>query len=128
LRRRSTGPPWRPLPIRQRAGGKATVTVALARLEAKLREQAEEVLALVASSVGKDFHWWSTGAAAPLRVRDGRRGKRREKMVGPTVLRGGWRASRNGGWEWEFGGVWKIEVHMKALLELVFPPNLQILE
>jgi hypothetical protein len=84
------------------------------------------VLALVASSVGKDCHWWITGAAAPLRVRDGRRGKRREKMVGPTVWRGGWRASKNGGWEWEFGGVWKIEVHMEALLEFVFcskPPN-----
>jgi hypothetical protein len=77
--------------------GKATVAVALARLEAKLREWAEEALALVASSVGKDCHWWSTGAAAPLRDRDGRRGNREKKMVGPTIWSGGWRASRNGG-------------------------------
>jgi hypothetical protein len=43
-------------------------------------------------------------------------------------LEGEWRVSGNGGWEWEFGGVWKIEVHIEVLLELVFSQNLQILE
>jgi hypothetical protein len=38
-------------------------------------------------------------------------------------LEGGWRACRNGGWEWEFGGVWKMEVHIEALLELIFCPK-----
>jgi hypothetical protein len=42
------------------------------------------------------------------------------------VWRGEWRASRNGGWEWEFGGVWKMKAHIEVPLELVFcpkPPN-----
>jgi hypothetical protein len=41
-------------------------------------------------------------------------------------LEGEWRTSRIGGWEWEFGGVWKIKVHIEVPLELVFslkPPN-----
>jgi hypothetical protein len=41
-------------------------------------------------------------------------------------LEGEWRVSRNGGWEWEFGGVWKMKVHIEVPLELVFcpkPPN-----
>jgi hypothetical protein len=39
-------------------------------------------------------------------------------------LEGKWRASKNGGWEWEFVGVWKMEVHIEALLELFFPKPL----
>jgi hypothetical protein len=42
------------------------------------------------------------------------------KIVGPTVWRGEWRTSKNGGWEGEFGGVCKIEACLEALLELVF--------
>jgi hypothetical protein len=52
----------------------------------------------------------------------------REKMVGPTFGGGEWRASKNGGWEGKFGGVWKIEVCLEALLELDFTQNLQIFE
>jgi hypothetical protein len=46
--------------------------------------------------------------------------------AGPTIWRGKWRAFKNGGWEGKFGGVWKIEVHIEALMELFFfikPPN-----
>jgi hypothetical protein len=52
------------------------------------------------------------------------RRKKDKKKDGSHVWRGGWRASRNGGWEWEFGGVWKMEVKIEALLELVFSQNL----
>jgi hypothetical protein len=41
-------------------------------------------------------------------------------------LEGGWRASRNGGWEGEFGGVCKMEACLEAMLEMDFcskPPN-----
>jgi hypothetical protein len=55
------------------------------------------------------------------------KGKEREKeMVGPTLWRGIWRPSRNGGWEGGFGGVLKMQVHIETLLELFFfikPPN-----
>jgi hypothetical protein len=50
--------------------------------------------------------------------------ERRENKIkngGSHVWRGKWRASKNGGWEWEFVGVWKMEVHIEALLELFFP-------
>jgi hypothetical protein len=46
----------------------------------------------------------------------------------PTIWRGKWRASKNGGWEGEFGGECKMEVYLEALLELGFSQNLQILE
>jgi hypothetical protein len=52
-----------------------------------------------------------------------------KKSGGTHVWRGGCRASRNGGWEWEFGGVWKMKVHIEVLLELVFspkPPNFRV--
>jgi hypothetical protein len=45
---------------------------------------------------------------------------KKEKIVGPTGWTGEWRASKNGGWEGEFGGVCKIEACLEALLELVF--------
>jgi hypothetical protein len=45
------------------------------------------------------------------------------KNGGSHVWSEKWRTSRNGGWEWEFGGVWKMEVHIEALLELVFFPQ-----
>jgi hypothetical protein len=48
-------------------------------------------------------------------------------MVGPT-FGGEWRASGNGGWEREFGGVRKMKVHIEVLLELFFSQNLQNLE
>jgi hypothetical protein len=49
--------------------------------------------------------------------------------AGPTIWRGKWRAFKNGGWEGKFGGVWKIEVHIEALMELFFfSSSLQILE
>jgi hypothetical protein len=54
------------------------------------------------------------------------RERKKKENSGSHVWRGKWRASRNGGWEWEFGGVWKMEVYIEALLELVFcpkPPN-----
>jgi hypothetical protein len=47
-------------------------------------------------------------------------------MVGPTFGGGKWRASRNGGWEGEFGGVCKMKACLEALLEMDFctkPPN-----
>jgi hypothetical protein len=53
-------------------------------------------------------------------------GGRNKRMVGPTVWRGEWRASSNGGLEWEFGGVCKMDVHLEVLLELHLftkPPN-----
>jgi hypothetical protein len=53
----------------------------------------------------------------------GMRRKKKIKKGGSHVWRGEWRASRNGGWEWEFGGVWKMKVHIESLLELVFCPN-----
>jgi hypothetical protein len=34
--------------------------------------------------------------------------KKRNKKGGTHYWRGGWRASRNGGWEGEFGGVCKM--------------------
>jgi hypothetical protein len=46
--------------------------------------------------------------------------------VGPTVWRGEWRASRNGGWDGKFGEVCKMKAYLEALLELGFctkPPN-----
>jgi hypothetical protein len=55
------------------------------------------------------------GGAQPSRDE----GKKR-KIVGPTGWTGEWRASKNGGWEGEFGGVCKIEACLEALLELVF--------
>jgi hypothetical protein len=50
--------------------------------------------------------------------------RRKEKIKKWWVprLEGEWRASRNGGWEWEFG-VGKMEVHIEVLLELVFFPK-----
>jgi hypothetical protein len=57
-----------------------------------------------------------------------RRREKRKKMVGPTFGGGEWRASKNGGWEGGFGGVWKIEVCLETLLELGFSKKLQILE
>jgi hypothetical protein len=57
-----------------------------------------------------------------MRAEKGRRGC----GAGPTIWRGKWRASKNGGWEKEFGGACKMEVHLEALLELIFctqPPN-----
>jgi hypothetical protein len=53
-------------------------------------------------------------------------GKKRERNGGAHIWRGKWRASRNGGWEGEFGGVCKMEACLEALLEMVFctkPPN-----
>jgi hypothetical protein len=38
-------------------------------------------------------------------VAGGGDGKKEKEMVGPTFGGGKWRASRNGGWEGEFGGV-----------------------
>jgi hypothetical protein len=58
----------------------------------------------------------------------GEKKRKKIKNGGSHVWRGGWRVSRNGGWEWEFGRVWKMEVHIEIPLELVFSPNLQILE
>jgi hypothetical protein len=58
-------------------------------------------------------------------VAGGGDGKKRKKWWGPH-LEGEWRASRNGGWEGEFGGVCKIEACLEALLEMNFytkPPN-----
>jgi hypothetical protein len=57
--------------------------------------------------------------------------KRKEKLWGPQVGGGmeglqEWRASKNGGWEGEFGGVCKMEACLEALLEMDFctkPPN-----
>jgi hypothetical protein len=43
-------------------------------------------------------------------------------------LEGGWRASKNGGWEEEFEGVCKMKVCLEAPLELAFATNLQILK
>jgi hypothetical protein len=51
---------------------------------------------------------------------------KRNKNGGTHFWRGGWRASRNGGWKGEFEGVCKMEVCLEALLELDFcikPPN-----
>jgi hypothetical protein len=53
-------------------------------------------------------------------------GKKRERNGGAHIWRGKWRASRNGGWEGEFGGVCKMEACLEALLEMDFctkPPN-----
>jgi hypothetical protein len=51
------------------------------------------------------------------------------KKSGSRVWRGEWRASRNGGWEWEFGGVWKMKVHIEAPTGVwFFAQSLQILE
>jgi hypothetical protein len=38
-------------------------------------------------------------------------------------LEGKWRASKNGGWEGEFGGACKMEVCLEVPLELVFYPK-----
>jgi hypothetical protein len=46
-------------------------------------------------------------------------GKKKE-MVGPTFGGGQWRASRNRGWEEEFGRASKMEGHLEVLLELCF--------
>jgi hypothetical protein len=49
-----------------------------------------------------------------------------ERNGGGHFWRGKWRASRNGGWEGEFGGVCKMEACLEALLEIDFctkPPN-----
>jgi hypothetical protein len=46
-------------------------------------------------------------------------GKKRKKGWGPH-LEGEWRASKNGGWQGEFGGACKMEVCLDALLELGF--------
>jgi hypothetical protein len=64
--------------------------------------------------------------AHPRGSRDGdeKKGKNKKRWV--PRLEGEWRTSRIGGWEWEFGGVWKIKVHIEVPLELVFslkPPN-----
>jgi hypothetical protein len=59
-------------------------------------------------------------------VAGGGDGKKKKEMVGPTFGGGKWRASRNGGWEGEFGGVCKMETCLEALLEMDFctkPPN-----
>jgi hypothetical protein len=53
-------------------------------------------------------------------------GKKRERNGGAHIWRWKWRASRNGGWEGEFGGVCKMEACLEALLEMDFctkPPN-----
>jgi hypothetical protein len=44
-------------------------------------------------------------------------------------LEGEWRASKNGGWEGEFGGACKMEVCLEALLEMDFcieSPNFEV--
>jgi hypothetical protein len=46
-------------------------------------------------------------------------GEERKEWWGPR-LEGEWRASRNGGWEGEFGGASKMEGHLEVLLELCF--------
>jgi hypothetical protein len=58
--------------------------------------------------------------------REGGEKRKKKKKWWVPLLEGEWRASKNGGWEGEFGGVWKIEVCLEALLELGFstkPPN-----
>jgi hypothetical protein len=45
--------------------------------------------------------------------------EKKKEMVGPTFV-GEWRASRNGGWEGEFGGVCKMEACLETLLEKDF--------
>jgi hypothetical protein len=57
-----------------------------------------------------------------MRAEKGRRGC----GAVPTIWRGKWRASKNGGWEEVFGGECKMEIYLEALLELGFctePPN-----
>jgi hypothetical protein len=52
--------------------------------------------------------------------------EKKERNGGAQIWRGEWRASRNGGWEGEFGGVCKMEACLEALLEMDFctkPPN-----
>jgi hypothetical protein len=61
--------------------------------------------------------------------RDRKRDQRkRKKGLGPR-LEGEWRASKNGGWEGEFGGACKMEVCLEALLEMDFcieSPNFEV--
>jgi hypothetical protein len=45
---------------------------------------------------------------------------KKERNGGAHIWRGKWRASRNGGWEGEFGGASKMEGHLEVLLELCF--------
>jgi hypothetical protein len=45
---------------------------------------------------------------------------KKKRNGGAHIWRGEWRASRNGGWEGEFGGVCKIESCLEALLEMDF--------
>jgi hypothetical protein len=55
--------------------------------------------------------------------------KKDNKKGGTHYWRGGWRASRNGGWEGEFRGVCKMEACLEALLEMDFctkPPNFRV--
>jgi hypothetical protein len=55
-----------------------------------------------------------------------RRKETEKKSGGTHVWRRKWRASKNGGWEGEFGGVCKMEVCLEVPLELDFctkPPN-----